>query len=159
MEEEMRITILIEGVLLLALSLAGIAEGLRLVIYKDPYTLYDPMGPGLYIIALGIGLMALSVVHLVLHYRKPPAMEMVPVDRKMKIRMMSTVVVCTIYVLLINLIGYLLATILFFFLEFRVQGIRSWPLVIVLSLVLSAFYYLIFVQYCSVVFPRGIIFR
>jgi len=155
----MRITILIEGVLLLALSLAGIAEGLRLVIYKDPYTLYDPMGPGLYIIAIGIGLMTLGVVHLVLHYRKPPAMEMVPVDRKMKIRMMSTVVVCTIYVLLINLIGYLLATILFFFLEFRVQGIRSWPLVIVLSLVLSAFYYLIFVQYCSVVFPRGIIFR
>jgi len=35
----MNITVLIEGVLLLVLSLAGIAEGLRLVIYKDPHTL------------------------------------------------------------------------------------------------------------------------
>jgi putative tricarboxylic transport membrane protein len=152
-------TVLIEGILLLILSLTGMAEGFRLVIYKDPYTLYDPLGPGLYIITIGIGLMALGVVHLIVNYRKPSIMEKVPVDRKMKIRMMSTVTACAIYILLINIIGYLLATIIFFFLELRVEGIKSWPLVVVLSLVLSVLYYLVFVQCCSMVFPRGIVFR
>jgi hypothetical protein len=152
-------TVLIEAILFLVLGLAGMAEGLRLVIYKDPYTLYDPVGPGLYVIAIGTGLMALGVVHLIANYRKLPAGEKVPVDRKMRIRMLSTVAACVIYIFLISIVGYLLATIIFFFLEFRVEGIKSWPLVVVLSLVLSAFYYFIFVQYCSVVFPRGIFFR
>jgi len=152
-------TVLIEGILLLVLSLVGMAEGLRLVIHKDPYTLYDPLGPGLYIIAISIGLMALGVVHLIVNYRKPSIMEKVPVDREMKIRLMSTVAACAIYIFLISIVGYLLATILFFFLELRVQGIRSWPLVVALSLVLSALYYFIFVQCSSMVFPRGMIFR
>jgi hypothetical protein len=155
----MKITVLIEGTLLLVLSLAGMAEGLRLVIHKDPYTLYDPLGPGLYIIFIGIGLMPLGIVHLLVNYRKLPTMEMVPTDKKMKIRMMSTVAACAIYVFLISIVGYLPATIIFFFLEFRVEGIKSWPLVVVLSLVLSVLYYFIFVQCCSMVFPRGMIFR
>jgi len=156
----MKITILIEGSLLLLFSLAGLAEGLRLVIYKDPYTLYDPLGPGFYIILVGIGLMTLGAFHLVVNYRKPPIKkEEGPVDRKMKIRMASTVAACAIYILLIPFVGYLPATLLFFFLELRIQGIRSWPFVILLSLVLSALYYFVFVQCCSMVFPRGIFFR
>jgi hypothetical protein len=155
----MRLTILIEGVLLLVVGLMAMAEGLRLVIYKDPRVLYDPLGPGLYAVAISIGLMTLGVVHLLAHYGKPPAMEMVPVDKKMKIRLMSTVAACILYIFLISIVGYLLATILFFFLEFRIERIKSWPLVIVLSLVLSGFYYLVFVQYCNMVFPRGIVFR
>jgi hypothetical protein len=154
----MRIAVLAEGALLVVVSLMGIVEGLRLVIYKDPFTLYDPLGPGLYIVAIGIGLMAIGAVHLLVHSKKLPTMERVLVDRKLRIRMISTVGVCAIYIFLISITGYLLATILFFFLEFRVQGIKSWPFVIVLSLVLSALYYFIFVHYCSMVFPRGIFF-
>jgi hypothetical protein len=155
----MKRTVLIEGTLFLVLGLAGMAEGLRLVIHKDPHTLYDPLGPGLYIIVIGIGLMTLGVVHLLVNYGKLSTMERVPVDKKMKIRVMSTVAACAIYIFLISIVGYLLATILFFFLEFRIERIKSWPLVVVLSLVLSGFYYLVFVQYCNMVFPRGIIFR
>jgi hypothetical protein len=158
-ERAMKNTVLIEGILLLVISLTGMTEGLRLVIYKDSYTLYDPLGPGLYAIFISIGLMTLGVVHLLAHYRKPPVMEMVPVDKKMKIRLMSTIAACVVYVFLISIVGYLLATILFFFLEFRIERVKSWPLVVVLSLVLSGFYYLLFVQYCNMVFPRGIIFR
>jgi small-conductance mechanosensitive channel len=155
----MRLTTLIEGVLLLVLGLVAMAGGLRLVIYKDPRVLYDPLGPGLYITAISVGLMTIGVVYLVRSYRKPPTMNDVPVDKKMRIRMMSTVAACIIYIFLIRIVGYLLATIIFFFLEFRIEGIKSWPLVVVLSLVLSAFYYFIFVQCCSMVFPRGIFFR
>jgi hypothetical protein len=135
------------------------AEGLRLIIYKDPYILYDPLGPGLYIIAISIGLLAIAVVHLFGHSKKLPTMERVPVDRKFRIRMISTVAVCALYIFLITIIGYLLATILFFFLVFRIEGIKSWPFTVVLSLVLSVLYYLVFVQYCSMVFPKGFFFN
>ena len=155
----MKRTVLIEGLLLLTVSLIGMTEGLRLVIFKDPYTLYDPLGPGLYAIVMSIGLMVLGIVHLLVNYRKPPAMEMVPVDKKMKIRLMSTVAACVIYVVLISMVGYLLATIIFFFLEFRIERIKSWPSVVALSLVLSGLYYLVFVHFCHMVFPRGIFFR
>ena len=152
-------SVLIEGILLLMLSLVAMGEGLRLVIDKDPYTLYDPLGPGLYAIAIGFGLMVVGVVYLIGNYRTPPTMEVVPVDKKMKMRLMSTVAACVIYIALISIVGYLLATIIFFFLEFRIERIRSWTWVVILSLVLSGLYYLVFVQYCNMVFPRGILFR
>jgi hypothetical protein len=115
----MNITVLIEGALIVVVSLVGMAEGLRLIIYKDPYILYDPLGPGLYIIAISIGLLAIAVVHLFGHSKKLPTMERVPVDRKFRIRMISTVAVCALYIFLITIIGYLLATILFFFLGLK----------------------------------------
>ena len=155
----MKITVLIEGTLFLALGLVAMAGGLRLVIYKDPHVLYDPLGPGLYITAIGVGLMTVGVVYLVRNYRKTPTMNGLPVDKQMRIRMMSTVAACATYIFLIGMVGYLPATFVFFFLEFRVEGIKSWLLVIVLSLVLSVLYYFVFVQNCGVVFPRGMLFR
>jgi len=154
----MKIATLIEGVLLVVLGLVALEGGLRLIIYKDAHVLYDPMGPGPYITAVGVGLMTIGVVYLVRNYRKPSTMDGVPVDSKTRIRIMSTIAACALYIFLIRIIGYLLATIIFFFLEFRIEGNKSWPLVVVLSLILSAFYYLIFVQWCSLVFPRGIFF-
>lgn len=155
----MKRTVLIEGMLLLMVSVVGLAEGLRLVILKDPYTLYDPLGPGFYAIAISIGLMALGMIHLLVNYRKPPETERVPVDKKMKIRLMSTVAAYVLYIVLISTVGYLLATLLFFFMEFRIERIKPWPLVVVLSSVLAGLYYLVFVHFCNMVFPRGIFFR
>jgi hypothetical protein len=155
----MNITVLTEGALIVVVGLVGMAEGLRLIIHKDPYVLYDPLGPGLYIIAISIGLLAIGAIHLFGHSKKLSTMERVPIDRKFRIRMISTVAVCAVYIFLITIIGYLLATILFFFLEFRIEGIKSWPFTVVLSLVVSGLYYLVFVQYCSMVFPRGIFFN
>jgi len=59
---------------------------------------------------------------------------------------------------LIGIIGYLLATIVFFFLEFRVEGFRSWVSVVIMSLVLSGLFYLVFVRLCHMVLPAGVIF-
>ena len=150
--------VLVEGILLIALSLVAMAEGLRLVIYKEPNTLYDPLGPGYYALAVSVCLLAVSVIYLVTHFRKPPQVEMVPVDRRMKVKLVSTVATCGIYVILIGVIGYLLATIAFFFLEFRIEGFKSWVSVVIMSLVLSGLYYLVFVRLCHMVLPAGMIF-
>jgi len=103
-------------------------------------------------------LMAIGVLHLVYNYRKLSAVEEVPVDRKMRIRMISSILTCAIYIFLMSIVGYLLATLVYFLMEFRVEGVKSWRLVVVLSLVLSAAYYVIFVQLCEMMFPRGIFF-
>jgi hypothetical protein len=155
----MRIAILTEGALLVVVSLVGLTEGLRLVIYKDPYILYDPLGPGFYIIAISIGLMVIGIIHLLSRSKELLQLEGMPVDKKMRIRMMSTVVACILYIFLIRIIGYPLATALFFFLEFRVQGIKSWPFIVLLSLILSVLYYFVFVHYCNMIFPKGVLFR
>ena len=153
-----RMAVFTEGIILIAISLVAMAEGLRLVIYKEPNTLYDPLGPGYYALAVSICLLAVSIAHLVKHLKNPPLIETVPVDRKMKVRLVSTVATCGIYVFLIGIIGYLLATIVFFVLELKIEGIRSWVSVAVLSLVLSGLYYLVFVRLCHMVLPRGVIF-
>jgi hypothetical protein len=154
-----RMTVFVEGILLIVMSLVAIVEGLRLIIFKDPYTLYDPLGPGYYALTVGTCLLGVGIFYIIAHCKNPPQMEMVPVDKKMKIRLVSTVVACGIYIILIAIVGYLLATIIFFFLEFKIEGIRSWLLVIILSLVFSGFYYLIFVRLCNMVFPTGMIFQ
>lgn len=155
----MKKVVFIEGLLLMVVSLVGMGEGFRLVLYKDPYTLYDPLGPGFYLIAISLGLMALGIVHLFSHPASPLPMEGSSGDKKMRIKVALTVLSCVIYLFLIRIFGYPLATLFFFILEFKIHGIRSWPIIVLLSLIFSAFYYLIFVQYCHMVFPRGILFQ
>jgi hypothetical protein len=136
----------------------GTAEGYRLVTHRDPHVHYDPLGPGFYVIAVSIGLMAIGVLHLAYNYGKLPAREEAPVDRRLRIRMISSILSCAAYIFLMSTIGYLLATLIYFLIEFRVEGVKSWRTVVILSLVLAASYYIVFVRLCEMVFPRGILF-
>ncbi len=174
-------SVLFEGVLLIFIGLVAFVEGLRLVIFKDPYTLYDPLGPGLYAAVFGMGLVAVAMAYLAVHRRdvidrrdvvhrrnvvdqrdtadrrERPDGETAPVERSLRRRLAGTIGTCVVYISLISVIGYLPATVCFFIMEFRIERIRSWPQVVLLSLVLSGLYYLVFVRYCGMVFPKGII--
>ena len=155
----MRIRLLIEGILLSVIGIVSFIEGLRLILYKDPVILYDALGPGDYILILGLVLIGVAVVHVIVNYRKPIMGKVQTVSKEMRTRMISIVVVIMIYTFLIDIVGYLGATIFFFLTEFRVIGIKSWRLNIILSIVLTGVYYIVFVQYGDMVFPRGILFR
>jgi putative tricarboxylic transport membrane protein len=72
--------------------------------------------------------------------------------------MIYMVLAMALYILLIDIIGYLIATPLFFLMEFRLAGITSWRRNIILTVIVSAVYYFVFVEYCSMVFPRGIFY-
>lgn len=154
----MRRRVLIEGVLLLAIGLMGVVEGLRLTFHKDPNVLYDLLGPGLYVFAISLCLMATGVVHLSINYGKVFSMEKMVGDREMSTRLISTILVYVAYTFLISLVGYLIATLIFFILEFRIAGVKSWKTNAVLTVIVSAINYIVFVQYCNVAFPRGIFF-
>jgi len=149
---------LIEGTLIMVFSLVAMAEGLRLIVHKDPYMLYDPLGPGFYIFALSAGLMTVGVVHLIVNYRKSPSAEKVSVSKEMRRHLFSSIMVLAIYILLIDFAGYLVATLIFNFVELKIAGVKSWGANFILTLILTIGYYVIFVKCCEMVFPRGILF-
>lgn len=153
----MRRKVLIEGISLLLVSLVSLTEGLHLISTRSPQKVHDVLGPGFYILLLSIALMITGIVHLV-NYRKDLSTEKVTVNRQMRMRIVSMMGVLAIYIFLINIIGYLLASLVFFLLVFKVVGIKSWRTNFFLTLFLTAGYYIVFVQLCNIIFPKGIIF-
>lgn len=153
----MNLMVLIEGAVLLVISTISLVEGIRLVVEKDPQALYDPLGPDFYILFLGIAMMITAITHVVVNYTKPSSLQKVAPDQGMRIRMVGITVVCAAYICLISLIGYLWATLFFFLLGFKIIGVKSWATNLVLTFFLTAFYYIVFVKYCTMPLPKGIL--
>ena len=148
---------LIEGIMLLVFSFVGLGEGIRLVSDIDPHTVYDALGPGWYVVSLSLLLMVTGAVHLIVHYREGvAAAAKAVVDKAMTMKMIYMVLAMALYILLIDIVGYLVSTPLFFLMEFRLAGITSWRRNIILTVIVSVVYYVTFVVYCDMVFPRGI---
>jgi hypothetical protein len=157
----MRRQILIEGILLIVIGIIVLADGLRLATEaRDPLKFYEVMGPDIFNIFLSVVLMILGVVHLAAHYRKSLVKRMAEVveNEPMRKQVMGMIAVLTIYPLLIYIVGYLMASIIFFILEFRIVGVNSWRTNIILTFTLTAGYYIIFVQLCDMIFPSGMLF-
>jgi hypothetical protein len=148
--------ILFEGILLIIISFVAIAEGIRLVAYKDAGVLFDPLGPGFYILILSTLLMVVGFLHLIINYRKNIDIEKATTNREMKKRMIHIIAALAIYISLIYLIGYFGASIIFFLMIFRILGMNSWPVTILLSLLFTACFYILFVYFGRVVFPLPI---
>jgi hypothetical protein len=151
-------TVLIEVILLLIISLISIIEALRLIIQRDPQILYDEVGPGFYVLFLGIVLMSTAVVHLTVNYRKNIGMEKVAINKQMRMRVIGMLVALAIYTCLLDIAGYLVSSATFFLLVFRIIGVKYWITNVILTFVLTALYYIVFVKYCNIIFPRGIFF-
>lgn len=146
----------IEGLLLIAISIVSLIESLRLIIYKDPQTLYDVLGPGYYLLLISLGLMVTGIAYIIAHLIKlPPSIEKEEVSREMRFRLWGSFAALGLYLILINFLGYLVSTFIFFVLEFWILGIKSWLFNIILSIICSVAYWFVFVKYCSMVFPRG----
>lgn len=123
----------------------------------DPKRLFDVMGPGMYILFLGIALMTVGALHLIVNRSKGPGMKEMAVGKGMKGRAFGLIVAFIVYNILIDVLGYLASTFLFFLMQFRILGIKSWRMTCILSFVLATLYYVIFERFCNMVFPRGIL--
>lgn len=145
----------IEGTMLIALSLWAMTEGYRLVVDKDPNALYDVLGPGYYIFVLSFVLLATGITHMFITREKAAAPQ-APATREMRVRLFGAIGGIVLYLLLISIIGYPAATVIFFLIQFRIVGITSWKLNLALTLAITACYYFIFQEYCGMIFPRGI---
>jgi hypothetical protein len=141
------------------MGIVTVVEAFRLIFIKDPGAIYDRIGPGPYLLVVSMMFIGGGIVHLVTNWRKSLGDQKVVVDRALRRKLMSTIVNCAIYLVLISMVGYLVATPIFFFLQFRIEGTRSWLHNLALTFAISATYYLVFVKYCSLVFPRGLLFE
>ena len=159
----MKKTAILAGIPLLIFSLLGIAEGLRLNITREAKTDPSMLGPGTYILVLGFGLLIIAISNVLSNYRDISRTKKADLSQRREIPVSGVVVVLigifAMYAVLIDIIGYLIPTILFFLLAFRLLGVRSWKTNIVLTSVVVAGLYVVFIRYCEMIFPRGIFFN
>jgi hypothetical protein len=154
----------IEGITVLATGFIAVAEGLRLVKKIDPDAVTDVLGPGYYILFLGLILIIIGVIYLSVNYKNIFYKKKESLYRRIKEKKgISTVFYMTLvlvfYLTSIHIAGYLVPTLIFFLLEFRLAGVKSWKRNIILTLVITVVFYLIFIRYCRIVFPQGLFFR
>ena len=124
----------------------------------DPSKLSDAVGPGAYIVAYSICLLIVGAAYLILNARKKVIPEEVSVEWKNRFKVLGMVASFVIYNVLIEVVGYPIATVFFFLMQFRIVGVRSWRSIILLSLICTAVYYILFGKYANIVFPRGVLF-
>jgi len=72
-------------------------------------------------------------------------------------RFFVLVIVCFAYALLLNTLGYLIATFFFLLSVFKIAKLEGWKLPVVLSLVFSVAFYLVFKVALGVMLPAGLI--
>lgn len=153
----MRKIVVIEGILLLITGLVGVVEGVHLIIRQDPNVTHDILGPSGYIIAVSVALMITGTIYII-HCKKNLSGEKLAVSKETIIRVIKIVLIMAVYSFVIDVIGYFLATVVFFFLILRVLGFTSWLTNVILTIVFSTSLYIIFLRFLGLVFPRGILF-
>jgi hypothetical protein len=154
-----KLRIWVEGLVIVSLSCLGLIEAVRLIIYKDPNTLYDPLGPGWYIFIVAAGALLAGISHIIANLiHLPPRAEQDHASPAMNSRLPSTIAVAILYVILLHYLGFFISSLVFLILSFRIMGNRSWAANIVLGVAVSGICWLVFVKYSDILFPGTILF-
>ncbi len=150
----MHMTLLIELIMILIVGSLSIIEGLRVTFHKGFQT-YDIVGPGLYNVGIGILLLSLGLIYFLFRPPRSYDEEKTLEKRKFRLNMMSMVCILAGYIVLIELIGYLFSTFVFFLLIHRIVGFKTWIINVVVSIGVTLSFYIIFVRWLNMIFPKG----
>ncbi len=117
------------------------------------------LGPGFFPILLGILLIALSILQLVTS-RKEPREENTSssADPQATRRVIISCLVVIAYMILINIVGFLVATPIFLFTIMWFFSVRKKSILFTTSLVTTGLLYFIFLQFLSVSLPTGMFY-
>lgn len=156
-------SLITEALSLIILSALGIYGGLALYLNRDVRSQSSVLAPGIYVLALGGLLFLTALVHVCLATRRASRAAAVDSARR-PVAWVSPIVIkmvgaFVLYAYLIDVIGYSLPTVLFLLTEFRLLGVRSWKMNIALTALVTVFFYVVFIHYCEMVFPRGTLFE
>ena len=154
----MKGTVLCESLLLCFFGIVSMVEALRLIIFKNPYVLYDTFGPGWFILLASIGFMITSAAYFFKNYKKTDGDNTAVADQEATRTVVFAILAATIYIYSINFVGYTFATAVFFLLGFRIFGVKPWRKVALLTVLLTGIFYVTFVKFCAMIFPRGYLF-
>lgn len=146
----------IESVVLLLLSLLGVVQGADLILRPDPVALYDAIGPGRFVLVISAVLMVAGLTYLVRNRTpRPPGQATGPAHTSKKA--LYTTVSLVMYVALMDVLGFLLASILFLFLMFTFSRNKPWWRNAMLAIIYVLLIYALFVQVFDMELPRGLI--
>jgi len=163
-----RRTITIESGTLLVLGAIGLWGGLSSYLGMDARMQSSWLKPGVYVSVLSAGLMLTALAYAYLGFRatSPAPREAIrevgvaasDAESGSSGRVLAVFGIVAIYAFLIPLLGYVLATLFFLLAQFRTLGVGSWRLNAVISLAVTALFYVIFIHYGGLEFPRGGLF-
>jgi hypothetical protein len=155
-------TPLTEVLPLFVVSAAGIFGGLSQYLNRDARTQSSVLAPGVYILILGALLLLTALIYMSLRYRSSRGAANESSQRQTAWAsplVMKIIGAFAVYAYLIDRIGYAVPTLLFLLTEFRLLGVRSWKINIILTALVTAVFYIVFIRYCEMVFPRGTLFE
>lgn len=144
--------VLVNGVVFLVAGLASLVEARRLSLDPNAGLLSQRLGPGVYIYILGTALLVIGVLHIVSDLRMPADVSWGGVALR---RVLVVTLAMAAYTLLIERVGYVLATFAFFLIAYWLFGVRRWWVDVPVSLVSAAAFYLLFIRLFEVIFPAG----
>jgi putative tricarboxylic transport membrane protein len=152
-----RIVVVVEGILILSMGIYCVVEGFNL------FTLgtikhFDVFGPGRYTILLGVILITLCAIYVLRNFPRR-SIQSKKSDWEMTGKVAIIVGDMALYIYLIPLLGFLLASLVFLIIINRVVGFKPWLLNISISIGMSIAYHVLFVTILGVPFPRGMLFQ
>lgn len=155
-------TLIGEGVVLFIISIGGILGGFSHYINRDARTQSSLLAPGTYVIVLSVALTLTALVYVYLSFRKASRAANLDLPQRQAPRISAIVVkmvsAFAVYAYLIEVIGYMVPTLLFLLVEFRLLGVKSWKTNIALTAIVTGAFYIVFIKYCEMILPQGILF-
>ncbi len=145
------------------IGVLGLIGGVTSYLGRDARTQSSLMGPGTYVLILSAALILTALVYAYLSLRKAPRTPGVapgePREPWASRIVLSVFGAFAVYATLIQLLGYVLPTIVFLLVEFRLLGVRSWKGNIALTAVVATLFYIVFIKYGEMAFPHGALFE
>jgi hypothetical protein len=150
---------MVESILVIALAGLGLADAWRLSnVVRADGTFRDVIGPDRYLIVVSTGLLICGVWNLAASLRAIRHAGIREVAGKESKRNMVLLVamVLILYTAVIPLLGYLLATALFFPVIYLIFGVRPWTKSVVVGVITTALFYVIFAYLAELPLPKGL---
>ena len=142
-----------EGVFLFVVSVFGIS--MSFISHKD-FNVEWKLSPYLFPLIISFFLLILSI-SIIMQGLKDESEK----KEKSKIDIKSLLIfglVCILYLLVFNFLGFVLSTIILLVLLMMLLGERRWWFILLVSVISSLVIYLLFAKYLSVMLPKGKIF-
>lgn len=155
--------IVLLGVAFLVFGAASMWDSHRITMAERSRGVFDLIGPDYYLLTIGV-LLIVMAFFLVFQgaaqmraQRAGGAVSAGEPDAGLGWRHLWLAITLFAYVLLIPLIGYPIATFLLFFSLFTVMGVERWTTIVLSSLVLAVVFFVVFVIFADMPFPKGLL--
>jgi hypothetical protein len=151
---------MIESFFIIALASLGLTDAWRLSnAVRAGGVFHDVIGPDRYLGVISAGLLVCGVLNLAgsLNSLRRPEIRRREGGGSHVTLVIVVSFVLVVYTLLIPILGYLMATSIFFPVIYYLFGVRSWRKSVVIGLSTAVFFYAIFEHFAEIPLPKGLL--